>query len=278
MEQPAEPEPFCQRIRIRAYPTEEYLGLIFVYLGEGDPPPLPRFPDFEAEAGREVNIYLRRCNFTHDLENDSAHTWFVHGRPGHSFREWDGRVPTTESWEDEFGLTEVATSPSGWKNISHRGLPDIVVRKQNPGDGASPRQEHTIAWEVPVDDESHLLVNVDVALFPDEAPRPTRSPNWVDPDDLGLEVLTGRLSQHDVTATQAIGEVSGGRVTDLVKFQDSVSQGGQGRIVDRSTEHLGATDTRVVLWRKLWERELRALAEGRSLKQWYRPESHVTGL
>src|SRR5947209_4375376 len=31
VEQPAEPEPFCDRIRIRAYPCEEYLGLIFVY-------------------------------------------------------------------------------------------------------------------------------------------------------------------------------------------------------------------------------------------------------
>src|SRR6201988_4693652 len=32
IEQPAEPEPFCDRIRIRAYPTREYLGLIFAYL------------------------------------------------------------------------------------------------------------------------------------------------------------------------------------------------------------------------------------------------------
>src|SRR5437773_8570928 len=39
VEQPAEPEPFCQRIRIKSYPVEEYLGLIFVYLGEDRPPP-----------------------------------------------------------------------------------------------------------------------------------------------------------------------------------------------------------------------------------------------
>src|SRR6185436_7460103 len=53
-EQPAEPEPFCNRIRIRAFPTEEYLGLIFAYFGdrnggdrngrEGAAPELPRFP------------------------------------------------------------------------------------------------------------------------------------------------------------------------------------------------------------------------------------------
>src|SRR5579863_8470659 len=33
VEQPAEPEPFCQRIKIQSYPAREYLGLIFAYLG-----------------------------------------------------------------------------------------------------------------------------------------------------------------------------------------------------------------------------------------------------
>src|SRR4030095_10595304 len=32
IEQPAEPEPFCQKIRIKSYPVQEYLGLIFAYL------------------------------------------------------------------------------------------------------------------------------------------------------------------------------------------------------------------------------------------------------
>src|SRR4029077_8389338 len=54
IEQPAEPEPFCNRIKIRAYPTQEYLGLIFAYLGEGQAPPMRRFPDFEREGVLEA--------------------------------------------------------------------------------------------------------------------------------------------------------------------------------------------------------------------------------
>src|SRR5438045_3688919 len=50
IEQPAEPEPFCQRIRIRSYPLQEYLGLIFAYLGEGEAPPLPRYRELEDEG------------------------------------------------------------------------------------------------------------------------------------------------------------------------------------------------------------------------------------
>src|SRR5438094_1034831 len=75
-EQPAEPEPYCQRIKIRSYPVKEYLGLIFAYLGEGEPPPLPRYPDFEANGVLETSTYLRRCNYFNNLENqlDPVHT------------------------------------------------------------------------------------------------------------------------------------------------------------------------------------------------------------
>ncbi|MBM2810192.1 MAG: hypothetical protein HW416_951 [Chloroflexi bacterium] len=50
IEQPAEPEPFCQRIKIRGYPVEEYVGLIFAFLGEGEPPPFPRYPEFDGDG------------------------------------------------------------------------------------------------------------------------------------------------------------------------------------------------------------------------------------
>ena len=53
-----------------------------------------------------------------------------------------------------------------------------------------------------------------------------------------------------------------------MNIQDNVAQMGQGRIVDRTTEHLGRSDHMVVTFRRIWQRELRALAEGRPLKDW----------
>ena len=44
-EQPAEPKPFCERVNIAGYPTREYLGLVFVYLGPGEPPEFPVYPN-----------------------------------------------------------------------------------------------------------------------------------------------------------------------------------------------------------------------------------------
>jgi hypothetical protein len=71
----------------------------------------------------------------------------------------------------------------------------------------------------------------------------------------------------------------------LVNAQDYVAQVGQGTIMNREEEHLGRSDGGVIVLRKIWERELRALAEGRPLKNWSRPhemqvvlETHETGV
>src|SRR3954451_8659959 len=47
VEMPAEDPSFPPKVKIRSYPVQEYLGLIFAYLGEGEPPALPRFPALE---------------------------------------------------------------------------------------------------------------------------------------------------------------------------------------------------------------------------------------
>ncbi len=44
VEQPGEDESNAAKVQIRSYPTKEYLGHIFAYLGVGEPPPLRRFP------------------------------------------------------------------------------------------------------------------------------------------------------------------------------------------------------------------------------------------
>jgi hypothetical protein len=52
---------------------------------------------------------------------------------------------------------------------------------------------------------------------------------------------------------------------------DYVIQVGQSPIEERR-ECLGDTDEIIILQRKIWEREIKALSEGRPLKQWIRSE------
>src|SRR5579871_5184176 len=50
LEQPAEPEHsrFFEKVRISGYPCAERNGIVFAYLGAGDPPPFPAYDCFTA--------------------------------------------------------------------------------------------------------------------------------------------------------------------------------------------------------------------------------------
>src|SRR6059058_3253943 len=81
IEQPAEEKSFAQKIRIPSYPTREYLGLIFAYFGDGEPPPLTRYWHMEEEGVLEVLSTMEwPCNFFQRMDNngDTAHVPFVH--------------------------------------------------------------------------------------------------------------------------------------------------------------------------------------------------------
>jgi len=80
-------------------------------------------------------------------------------------------------------------------------------------------------------------------------------------DELLASIFAGKLRLHDVDADPPPG-------ISMINVQDEVTQIGQGKIRDRRQEHLGRSDAYVVLLRTIWERELRALAEGRPLKDW----------
>jgi 5,5'-dehydrodivanillate O-demethylase len=55
---------------------------------------------------------------------------------------------------------------------------------------------------------------------------------------------------------------------DRVRVQDIAMQAGQGPIADRDNEWLGRSDRAIILWRRILERELRAMSEGRPVKEW----------
>jgi 5,5'-dehydrodivanillate O-demethylase oxygenase subunit len=61
--QPAEKAGFAGKVRIRSYPVRDYLGLIFAYLGEGEPPEFRRFPELEDSGAASPSIRIR-CRAT----------------------------------------------------------------------------------------------------------------------------------------------------------------------------------------------------------------------
>jgi 5,5'-dehydrodivanillate O-demethylase len=266
VEQPAEPRPFAARVKLRSYPCEEYLGFVFAYLGEGDAPPLPRYPDFEKVEGIvEWDSYLRRCNWFNNAENsvDLVHSGFVHrGNPG----SFDGftNSPLMDAEESCWGVTVHARWPDQ-ERISQVGMPNIFHHKAQPTDYKVAPYREFLAWWVPVDDESHIQFTVAaVRLPPDKAReyeerREARLAKRTHSNvDLAEKVLKGELDLDQVERDS----------TDYLRLQDDVAQVGQGRIADHGNELLGQSDKSVVVLRRIVARELLALEEGKPLKQW----------
>jgi 5,5'-dehydrodivanillate O-demethylase len=272
VEQPAEPKPFCEKIKIRSCPTHEYVGCIWAYFGAGEPPPPPRYPELEKPGLLEVVTYIWPFNYFQIIENavDQSHQPFVHRDSTYSAAGIANLIPIMTGEETEYGLRVNGTRPGGAVRQNHLYMPNQVQLKQHI-ENSGGRWKDLLAVEVPVDDEHcrHFAITL-LPFVGDEArayqeQRPAREAAMASVNGFGDAVLQGSLRKEDVPL----------RGTYKINFQDYVAHLSQGTIADRTQERLGQSDAVVILLRKIWARELRALAEGRPLKEWARPEQGV---
>jgi 5,5'-dehydrodivanillate O-demethylase len=203
------------------------------------------------------------------LENagDAAHLPFTHRDSYFSANARSG-IPTGISRaETSWGLVTRVTFPTGATQIYNFGMPNIHDIRIPAPDPEIPWDDR-IAWTIPIDDDLCLTFRVRLLPVAGEATarylerqRSAQSINGPTSEELGESVLAGRIRFQDLRnhAKSAVA---------YVNAQDYVAQVGQGRIADRTREHLGRSDRGVILFRKIWERELRALKERRRLKKW----------
>jgi 5,5'-dehydrodivanillate O-demethylase len=268
VEQPAEGSAFAHKVSVRSFPAREYLGLIFAYLGDDEPPAFPRYPEFERFDGLvEVDSYRRDCNYFQNLENslDMSHVGFVHGDNRASFAGI-GHGQALRAEESAWGVTYSFTRPDGRVRSQQFGMPNVFHMTALPNDPEIGWQE-SLFWWVPVDDHCHIQFSLHRVPARGEARARIRERRQLRRSQIDLahqtvcrDVLAGRLALKDIDPSRV----------DLVRVQDDIAQVSQGLIADRDNERLGLADVGVIAIRKLWRRELAALAEGRPLKQWSR--------
>ena len=269
IEQPAEKDSFAGKVKVPSCSVQEYLGLIFVYFGDGEPPPLPRFPELEDEnnghlVGRAVNV---PCNYFQRMENDvdETHIHFVHreATDASGLTALPDKISVVET---DYGIyRETVRTQEGTKivTMAHFLMPNMMLVKIAPDIGDD-RWPTFLGWRVPVDDESAL--NLFVSRSPDKLGRPKKRSATTDvlpdPRQLTATILAGKARVQDVDP----------RYRNIAfAVQDNVVLSGQGLVYRRENERLGQSDGPVILLRKLWQRELRALADGQPLKDWRRP-------
>lgn len=260
-EQPFERKSFAAKVRLKSYPVEEYLGFIWLYIGELPAPPLPRWPGLE-KYGRFPVVELRKWNYFHDLENtvDDVHQLWVHREGLYQDGGRSGEVPQVDAKETEYGLMQWTTFDNGFVRRLALMMPNMLYF--NSGAGIL-RGFKSFLWNVPVDDTSHKMFFLFVAEHL--------------PPDVGARVATGaRDALRYVERTmppveELVHAVLGGRMRfedipsrpDLVLIEDGVMLVGQGILPDRSTNRLGSSDAAIILLRRIYAREMAALEQGR---------------
>ena len=269
--QPAEPQPFCQRISIKAYPTREYLGLIFAYLGDGEPPPLPRLGDYEDTELYDCQIAADTwpCSYFDLLENatDMAHTAFLHWQFGYG-------VPGNIRWEENacglFGTFD-GTGKNEVFNNSYFDMPNAVEFTPSRPGGVG---FFTRGYRVPRDDDSAVRFNlVAIPRIKEkvDAARATHTRSTKG-ERSAAEVARGLIDGlEDMRMLKERSETVNNFL--LTNIQDCSVLMSLGPVAERDfPENRGATDVSVVMLRRLFAREMSALAEGRPLTEWKRPE------
>lgn len=259
VEQPAEPEPFCDKVRIASYPTHETAGFVFAYLGPPPAPPPPHWP----EVGDFAYRHRIDCNYFQSAENimDDAHVSFAHRR---SLLNLSTRmsVPRVAARETAFGLT-LELQYGGSVERNHFIMPNVCHLVDRHAWGTL----RVLFAYVPVDDTHHqhfLALSSTPAFAARVLGRLIRLQRNVDAwySDRTREILSGRRTLEGVISP---------------RLQDSVLCVGQGAIADRSAERLGRTDAGVILLRKIWQRELELFEAGRPPARYQRPETFPSG-
>ena len=274
LETPAEPQGsrLCDHIKQRSYPVVERSGIVFAWLGAGEPSAFPHFDCFTApDAYTFAFKGYWDCNWLQALEVgiDPAHASFLHryfededtaasygkqfrGKPSDSelpiskvLREYDR--PEITAAKTDYGIRLVTLRRIDDKQTHGRSthilFPQAFVIPMNA--------EMTITqWHVPVDDYGCYWYSIFTSFttpVDKKTMREQRLKTYPAPD---YKPIHHRGNGWGFDAEQQRGATYTGMGFDI-NIHDQFACESPGRIADRTKENLGSSDKGIVLYRRL---------------------------
>ncbi|GJD49059.1 5,5'-dehydrodivanillate O-demethylase oxygenase subunit [Methylobacterium crusticola] len=285
LETPAEPvgSKLCQNVRQRAYPVIERSGILFAYLGEGEPPAFPELDCFLApDAYTFAFKGLFECNWLQALEVgiDPAHASFLHrffededtsASYGKQFRaaSADSELPMTKILREyDRPLINVERTEYGMRLIALREIDDerTHVRVTNqvfPHAFVIPMSaDMTITqWHVPLDDErcywyaifTSYTSPVDKARMREQRLELYELPEY--------RSRRNRTNDYGFDPHEQAHATYTGMGLDI-NVHDQWAVESMGPIQDRTREHLGQSDKAIVLYRRILREQIDKAVKG----------------
>ena len=284
VEQPGEPEGsrMHENISVPSYPVTEKNGIIFAYMGPGDPPP---FPALDCFAAPDTHVFafkgLWECNWLQAMEVgiDPAHASFLHrflededpaDGYGQQFRDKAANTEMTMTQLlREYPRPEIQVEETdyGMRLIALRHLDDgrTHVRVTNqifPEAICIPISNEMIItqWHVPVDDQNCYWYSmftsfgapVNKDLMREQRMKEHRLPDYAP--------LKNKRNNYGYDPAEQARETYTGMGMDI-NVHDQWAVESPGPIFDRTKEHLGKTDVGIIKYRKILREAIASLDE-----------------
>ena len=289
LEQPGEPGGGEHRDSIRhpAYPCQEIGGAIFTYMGPGKPPLLPNYEFLAAPPDhRLICKIFHECNYLQANEGniDPVHLSYLH----RFLEDRDERYRGVRGAEEShYNLVGRDLAPSIEVELTDFGVRIYTARKQ-PADkvylrvsyfilpnlsafpGQTGGEGYSVNWHVPVDDTHHWKY---MFVFSRQAPLDKaviqRERSELTPDyRLARSEANRYMQDRESMKTKTYSGMGHG-----FQAHDVFATTSQGPIQDRTEEHLVSSDKAIVAARKLIEKAIRDVQEGREPPQVIRDPS-----
>jgi phthalate 4,5-dioxygenase len=267
LEMPAEPpeSTYKDRVRQLAYPCIERGGLIFAYLGNGEPPLLPdyEFLNF-GEEHRLLSLTFLNCNWLQSFEGeiDPSHLSYLHvpigkvdtrpvpggTKPADQLYQSDGQ-PKLEVERTDYGMRCFSVRKSGpgeqYVRITNFILPHMSAIIGNEGRIGEGYNAH---WHVPMDDTHHLRIDyVFNRLHAPDKARNDVSGDEIRPDGFLVRNAENRyLQDREEMKTSTFSGMG-----PYFPAHDAWATESPGPVHDRTREHLGTSDVCIIAARRI---------------------------
>lgn len=231
------------RIRLKAYRAQAHAGLIFAYMGPEPAPLIPNWEPFTWKNGFVQIVFSEiPCNWFQCQENsiDPVHFEWMHDN--WSVRLKGGGKYAPKHLKIDFEESEYGIQYKRVREGSDEKHPLWLIGRVCLWPNMLFTGNH-FEWRVPVDDQTTLSVGWFFSRVPKDREPYVQGPipYWNSPVK---DEKTGRW------------------ITSHIMNQDFVAWVGQGRIADRTQEHLGLSDRGIVMMRRRFMSDLEVIAKG----------------
>ncbi len=292
LEQPCEPPAnrFCEKVRHPAYPCQERGGIIFTYLGPGEPPMFPAYEPFLAPPSHLlVTKIYHECNYFQANEGnlDPSHVSYLHRQANvpenlkRPVEGSDGKLPLALYEADMAPQIDAEETDYGVRIFSTRKVDDgrtffrvtnFVFPNMATIPGPMSGDGYNLYVHVPIDDTRHWRYDI---VFRRSAPMEEKDirRNQEILDELNPDYRPKRnkanryLQDRESMKTWSFSGM--GRIFNV---QDVAIVEGSGEIVDRTMEFLGPSDRALIVARRQVLRAIRDLQAGRDIPNVIRDE------